>query len=190
MHGLADWLAGAYTGESGGPVRFWIDAHGREELLAGAIVDSRDSLGRGFPLLLAGWGRLPGWRERWDMLPASLESLWSAIETDAPQDAAALPERLHSPTLAVGPGPDPAQDAGLRALRALVTRGLAVVDLAGERPEGICAGLRTTAEDRIRPAGLFWNPDAERMALWTGTLGRSHFAAVWNREAEGNDGLC
>jgi type VI secretion system protein VasJ len=49
-------------------------------LICGVGRDSVDSIGRSFPLVIMGTGRLPNWESRWDLLPVALDKIWHQME--------------------------------------------------------------------------------------------------------------
>ena len=60
--------------------RFWARGPKKDMLICGLAKDSSDSVGRPFPLLIAGIGLLKGWGEAWDLLPYACEETWSHME--------------------------------------------------------------------------------------------------------------
>lgn len=60
--------------------RFWAKTPSGEVLACGVVRNSCDSVGRPFPFLLMGTGRLDGWQKNWDLLPFACEGLWSQME--------------------------------------------------------------------------------------------------------------
>lgn len=60
--------------------RFWTKA-GNNRIASGIIRSSGDRLGRPFPLLLMGTGKLTGWEEHWEELPIVLDQMWRRMET-------------------------------------------------------------------------------------------------------------
>lgn len=60
--------------------RFWAKGPRKENLVCGVGRDSSDSLGRPYPLLLMGTGRLQGWEDHWDLLPFAFERTWNQME--------------------------------------------------------------------------------------------------------------
>lgn len=60
--------------------RFWARGRGKDELVCGLLRDCNDSIGRPYPLLIIGAGRLPSWEEHWEMLPSVCERVWCRIE--------------------------------------------------------------------------------------------------------------
>lgn len=85
---FSDWVERGYreralkNRDEPGPVawRFWARGSGKNDLLCGVVKDSSDSLGRNYPLLIAGTGYLEDWEDQWDLLPFACEKTWSQIE--------------------------------------------------------------------------------------------------------------
>lgn len=86
---LADWIEKGYRGIAGArPAtasllswRFWAGGPERHTLLCGILRDSSDSVGRPYPLLVAGCGYLSEWQARWDLVPQACEQCWSQMES-------------------------------------------------------------------------------------------------------------
>ena len=85
---FAQWIGNGFQRlagdtEEGQPAcawRFWAKGDGRSELVCGTIQTSSDKLGRPFPLLLMGDGRLEQWRRRWQLVPLALDGAWRRLE--------------------------------------------------------------------------------------------------------------
>lgn len=84
---LFHWVEQGYgvVSASGAPPefrswRFWSRGKSRDTLICGVVRLSSDSLGRPYPLVIAGAGRLPRWEERWDLLPFACEKSWAQME--------------------------------------------------------------------------------------------------------------
>lgn len=60
--------------------RFWAKTPQAGILACGVIRNSCDSVGRPFPLLVMGSGKLENWEENWELLPFSCEGLWGQME--------------------------------------------------------------------------------------------------------------
>lgn len=60
--------------------RFWVKGTHKMHLICGVGRDSVDSIGRSFPLVITGTGRLRNWESRWDLLPVALDKIWHQIE--------------------------------------------------------------------------------------------------------------
>lgn len=60
--------------------RFWTKATGNHAIACGIIGNSCDRLGRPYPLLIMGTGKLKGWERHWEYLPVGLELTWRRME--------------------------------------------------------------------------------------------------------------
>ncbi len=60
--------------------RFWTQATGNHALACGVITNSCDRLGRPYPLLVMGTGKLKGWERYWEYLSVGLELTWRRME--------------------------------------------------------------------------------------------------------------
>lgn len=60
--------------------RFWAQATGNHAIACGIIINSCDRLGRPYPLLIMGTGKLKGWEQHWEYLPAELDLTWRQME--------------------------------------------------------------------------------------------------------------
>jgi len=60
--------------------RFWIRAPKTDHMVVGVVKDSSDSLGRPYPLLIAGTGHLKNCEANWDLMPFSCEKVWGQME--------------------------------------------------------------------------------------------------------------
>jgi type VI secretion system protein VasJ len=88
LQAVADWATKGYdhiTESKGNPQgnyswRFWLRGVKRGNLIAGVVRDSSDRIGRPFPLLIMGEGRVKGWEKKWEMLPALLARFWQRAE--------------------------------------------------------------------------------------------------------------
>ena len=86
---LSEWIEKGYRGVAGSKVspanllswRFWAGGMDRDTLLCGVLKESTDSVGRPYPLLVAGSGPLNGWKTRWDLVPRACEQSWSQMES-------------------------------------------------------------------------------------------------------------
>ena len=61
--------------------RFWARGPKGNTLVCGLGRDSSDSVGRPYPLLIAGTGPVAGWVDEWDMLPFACEKTWRQMES-------------------------------------------------------------------------------------------------------------
>ncbi len=60
--------------------RFWARGTNRGSLVCGIIKDSSDKIGRPYPLLISGTGRLKNWLNHWELVPFVLNKPWEYIE--------------------------------------------------------------------------------------------------------------
>lgn len=60
--------------------RFWAKTPQKGILACGVIRNSCDSVGRPFPLLVMGTGRLESWEQNWELLPFACEGIWAQME--------------------------------------------------------------------------------------------------------------
>lgn len=60
--------------------RFWAKGLKKGELVSGIVKDSCDTIGRPYPLLVIGNGKLDGWEKNWESLPFLFEKYWKALE--------------------------------------------------------------------------------------------------------------
>lgn len=63
--------------------RWWAAGARKNTILCGILRASTDHIGRPYPLLVAGYGDLKGWRKYWNLLPFACESTWNRMETFA-----------------------------------------------------------------------------------------------------------
>lgn len=84
---FAEWMNRGYSVQCGGRDvnslriwRFWAKGEKRDDLICGLLRDSHDTLGRPYPLLVIGSGRIDAWEDHWDILPVVCENTWSQIE--------------------------------------------------------------------------------------------------------------
>jgi type VI secretion system protein VasJ len=60
--------------------RFWTREARKDHVVCGILRDSRDALGRRYPLLIMGSGPLPDWDKNWDLVPYAYENVWAQME--------------------------------------------------------------------------------------------------------------
>ena len=60
--------------------RFWAREARKENVACGIVQHSNVSLGRPYPLLVAGTGPLKDWMSQWDLVPLACESVWVQME--------------------------------------------------------------------------------------------------------------
>ena len=61
------------------PCFFWAAGPERDVLACGYMGDSRDGLGRPYPLIMLGTGHVRDWGGVWDMLPLLFSATWKAM---------------------------------------------------------------------------------------------------------------
>lgn len=97
-HSLAQWVAKGYAcrPESAGGEslcwRFWLKGGISGEFVCGFLRESRDSIGRPFPLLILGQGPLPGWGEHWAVLTLACDGAWREMAAMAQMQGGTVPE--------------------------------------------------------------------------------------------------
>jgi type VI secretion system protein VasJ len=60
--------------------RFWARGPKKDGLACGVVRDSGDQLGRPYPLLIMGTGRLANWEDQWDLIPLACDRTWAQME--------------------------------------------------------------------------------------------------------------
>jgi len=88
MDAVAQWSAAGYRAlnpdKTNQPIhhswRFWLKGIKKGTLICGLGRDSSDSIGRPYPLIIMGEGRIRGWEKQWFHLPAMLEKTWNRME--------------------------------------------------------------------------------------------------------------
>lgn len=60
--------------------RFWAKTPQTGMLACGVVRNSCDSVGRPFPLLVMGTGKLEKWVDNWELLPFACEGVWRQME--------------------------------------------------------------------------------------------------------------
>lgn len=76
--------------------RFWARGLQKDSAVCGLVKDSRDALGRSFPLLIMGTGTLRDWEKEWDLMPYVSENAWSRMEFLATHELSQLNEGIQS----------------------------------------------------------------------------------------------
>jgi type VI secretion system protein ImpM len=90
--------------------RFFLKGGKKGMISCGILKDSRDAVGREYPLVVAGYGMLPGWEERWETLPEAMAQVCSEAEYISSRKLAILDEfkaglsRLGAPSVIDGAG--------------------------------------------------------------------------------------
>jgi hypothetical protein len=96
--------------------RYFLKGRGKGMISCGILKDSRDAVGREYPLVVAGYGAIAGWEERWEALPAAMSAVCSEAEYISSRKFATLDEfkagltRLGVPSFVDGAGFDGKQD--------------------------------------------------------------------------------
>jgi len=171
--------------------RFFARAGGSGDLSCGLVRDSRDSVGRPFPLLVVGSGGLAGWDRSWERLPAALDALWSRIEFICTKRAYDLAELkadisvLPAPVLDYGSQDAPVPGEGVGP--ELKPGCICSVPLAGsddhiEEAVRILAGMRVGSS--ITPDAVFIGGTSGRSFLvaYGRTLSSDDFVGLWTME--------
>jgi len=70
--------------------RFWAKTPQNGVLACGVIRNCCDSVGRPFPLLVMGTGKLDDWEGNWELLPFACEALWYQMEQLASKNYASF----------------------------------------------------------------------------------------------------
>jgi hypothetical protein len=60
--------------------RYFLKGRGKGIISCGILKDSRDAVGREYPLLVDGHGTIGGWEERWESIPAAMAAVCSEAE--------------------------------------------------------------------------------------------------------------
>lgn len=61
--------------------RFWVKGIKKNDLIFGIIKNSSDSIGRHYPLFIAGHGTILGWAKNWDIVFQVFDSILRIFET-------------------------------------------------------------------------------------------------------------
>ncbi len=83
---FSSWVENGYkhsdlqTGNTICSFRFWAKGHEKETLICGVVRDSSDSLGRPYPLLIIGMGRIKGLKRNWERVLPICDPIWYHIE--------------------------------------------------------------------------------------------------------------
>ncbi len=84
--------------------RYFLKGGKKDLISCGILKDSRDALGREYPLVVAGYGMLAGWETRWEAVPEAMAAVCSEAEYISSRRLATLGEfkaglsRLGSPS--------------------------------------------------------------------------------------------
>lgn len=90
--------------------RYFLKGGKKGMISCGIFKDSRDAVGREYPLVVSGYGMLPGWEERWETLPEAMTHVCSEAEYIVSRNLASLDEfkaglsRLGAPSVIDGAG--------------------------------------------------------------------------------------
>jgi len=210
--GFSGWVEEGYGKIGGGRSRsaydaqswrFWARSSGKDGLVCGVVRDSSDSLGRPFPLLVAGSGPLRGWQLRWDLLSLACEATWAGIEylaTIRHENLRAIEDRIRGLR-----APSPAWEGHEERLRSLqippespvpIPAGPEFVvplkDDGNGDPFGKAAAWHVWLKCRPGeiPNALFWGgaPGVSRLAVFRRPLISSDFARIWSVPSAGQEG--
>jgi hypothetical protein len=86
--------------------RYFLKCGGKDMISCGIFKDSRDAVGREYPLVVAGYGMLKGWEEKWETIPEAMAGVCSEAEYIISRKLASLDEfkaslsRLGAPSAA------------------------------------------------------------------------------------------
>lgn len=161
--------------------RFFAKGAGRDELACGLVRDSRDGVGRAFPLLILGTGPLADGEQRWEAMALACDTAWERMEYLATKRVFDLNElkgalaRLPAPawpaqmsTVAPAPEIPPLEDGSLS------------ITLHGHtQTEARLMRLKQT--NPIPPAAVFIGGLVEepRMVVFTRPLNTADFERLW-----------
>lgn len=198
---LADWMVRGFRAEkaergvSAASIvwRFWLRG-GPGEIVCGLLKESSDSIGRPFPLLLVGGGRLPEREGPWQELPLILSGLWQQMEElSAPEtsDLGCLERGLE--TLLPPQGGEPSgMETGAPSVFSpprLHDGGFILLKLHQQMSGAACeeelrvAGKFLTEHVSRPPIGAFIGGEsgAPRYGVLTRPLRTADFATLWSR---------
>ena len=98
------------TGRKYVSYRYFLKGEKKGMISCGIFKDSRDGVGREYPLVVSGYGMLSGWEERWETLPEAMANVCSEAEYISSRKFASLDEfkiglsRLGAPSVIDGAG--------------------------------------------------------------------------------------
>jgi len=191
MDAFSRWVEAGYAAlsQTGTPHswRFFAKGPQGSEIACGLVRDSRDGVGRAFPLLILGTGALEMWEARWPGIPEACEASWQRMEYLCARRMFDLAElkgalaRLPSPAWPehggpVEPAPNlpPLEGGAVHAplpetgdQRAHVARLLTGFKAAGANPEAVFIG------GRMKKPGI---------AIFTRGLFAEDFGRLWQAE--------
>ena len=72
--------------------RYFLKGEKKGMISCGILKDSRDAVGREYPLVVAGYGTLAGWETLWEALPEAMASVCSEAEYICSRKLATLDE--------------------------------------------------------------------------------------------------
>lgn len=179
--------------------RFWLRGVKKGEIVCGLGRDSSDRIGRRFPLLLVGAGRLAGWEKKWADLPVRLGRTWKSMEFVAARrfdDLQAMGDaltELHSPEAEQGTSLSKQESAdGCRQDLArfrdkMVSEGFGVMRV-NPSPHGdaelsvLECHRRLEAHCKQMPRGVFigGTPQQTYLAAIVHPLGKADFMRLWS----------
>jgi hypothetical protein len=150
--------------------RYFLNGGKKGMISCGIFKDSRDAVGREYPLIVSGYGMLPGWEERWETIPEAIARVCSEAEYISSRKFASLDEfktslsRLGAPSAV-----DRSGFPGKTGLRADISgSGLIPLvpgdeDAMAEQVSNYMSGLKKT--DSASPEAVFIGGTQERACL-------------------------
>jgi type VI secretion system protein VasJ len=189
---LSKWVEEGYTRVSGNTAlhswRFFARGTQSEELVCGLLRDSFDGVGRPFPFLIVGSGRIEGWEKHWVYIPEILDGIWERMEFLCTKRVFDLEELKAD----IGGLPSPAfkkqwQGAAASAVdRSLPDsrEGMLAIGLkgAGDLRSEIMQGLTTIkANTRCVPDAVFIGgpPEQSFLVAFTRQINADDFLRLW-----------
>jgi type VI secretion system protein VasJ len=173
--------------------RFWAKGPGRGRLVCGLIKASSDHLGRPYPLMMMGEGRVIGWEKDWLYLADALSVLWqkleeiSAMRFEHLRELEAEMKGVHSifvdfPSRGSQPAGEDRSNGreGVLYRRVFKDRNGWMAELDASAPLG-----PATLADVLRDAPA-WGA-APPNALFAGGSPRRHFLLLFNRSLHAGD---
>lgn len=158
------------TGRGFVSYRYFLKGGKKGMISCGIFKDSQDAIGREFPLVVSGYGMLPGWEEKWEKIPEAMDSVCSEAEYICSRKFSTLDEfkaslsRLGAPSAVGGTG---FQE---KAISSANIPGSGIIELVpgdedgiAEQVSGYMAGLKKA--DSASPEAVFIGGTQERSCL-------------------------